>query len=324
MSDEIEVGSQTETMEDVQQTDAETEALYSSFGVKPAVEQKEIEFPDVNQSDESLETEDTPAIVDQPESSKKLTVKHNKQDVEVDISTDEKLTDHLQRSLALDKVRDQAKQHQTDLDRAAKLLGYKDHAELSANFDNIEKANQQKQVDQFEAMKEKVINDLVDAGIDEQTAIEYANNNPLVQQAKIAIEAQQQQSQLNQAEVAKQALVSRWKELFTEFPHLEESGHGDEAPKWLTPEMDAMLKKNYDPIDAYRLSHADEIKALEKKKTEQKIIKQQQLGQRGHAEGQAPAADQVTLSAAQMALAEEFGVSTKEVERQQQLLKNRR
>lgn len=321
MTEEIVDASQSETIEEVQQTDTETEALYAQFGVKPAVEKKEIEFPDINQLDDEGEKVDSPAIEDAKPDTNKRVVKFNKEDREIDESEVDGL---LQKGLALDKVRDQAKQHQADLDRAAKILGYKDHAELTANFDNIEKANQQKQVDQFEALKQQVIEDLVNAGTDEDVARQYAENNPLVQQAKLAIEAQQQQSQLNQAEAAKQAVVSRWNELFAEFPHLEQSQVGEEPPKWLTPEMDARLKKGYDPIDAYKLSHSSEIQAQNRKKTEQSIIKQQQLGQRGHAEGAAPAADEVTLSAAQLALADVFGVNPKEVQRQQQLLKNRR
>jgi predicted NUDIX family phosphoesterase len=62
-----------------------------------------------------------------------------------------------------------------------------------------------------------------------------------------------------------------------------------------------------------------------RKATEQKLIKQQQLGMRGHVNEQsATPPDEGSLLPAQVSLAEEFGVSLKGVQRQNQLIKSRR
>lgn len=324
MQEEIVSGSQTETSQEIER-DADTEALYDSFGMRPPGEKKEVTFPTMEEpqeeQEENGEPNDPPATEETKTESKKITVKHNKQDVEID---EDKVPELLQKGLALDKVREQAKQREADLDRAARLLGYKDHAELTANFDRIEQERVQKQADEFEAIKQQVIDQLVDAGVDEQQAKAFAENNPLVQKAKAAMQESEQRTNQTKAEREAAERQSKWDKLFETYPDLVASSKDDGTADWLTPDMDRMIKQGYDPIDAYRLAHADTIQAQSRKAAEQKAIKQVQLGQRAHVDAPAAPSDEVSLLPAQMALAEEFGVSVKGVQRQQQLLKNRR
>lgn len=336
MSDEIVSGSQTETNDVEIERDAETESLYDTFGVRPQqAEKKDIAFPNMEQveqqadeHEEGDELSDPPAIEETKTEPKKLTVKHNKQDVEVDISTDEKLTDHLQRSLALDKVREQAKQRETELDRAAKLLGYKDHAELTANLDKIEQERVQQQTDQFEALKQQVIEDLMYNGVNEEAAKEYAENNPLVQQARAALQEKQQAEQAQRQQTTEQQRLTDWKQLYDTLPDVAESAKAfseGKNPDWYTPDMQSMIERGYKPLDAYKLAHGDKITAQTRKATEQKLIKQQQLGVRAQVDpNTATPPDEASLLPVQMSLAEEFGVSVKGVQRQNQLLKSRR
>jgi hypothetical protein len=98
-----------------------------------------------------------------------------------------------------------------------------------------------------------------------------------------------------------------------------------ETPDFFTPEMQDRVKRGYDPLDAFELAHRDTLAAQTKKSAEQSLIKQVQLGGRGHVNQQtATPPDEGSVTPYQQALAEEFGVSVKEVQRQNQLLKNRR
>lgn len=324
--EDIVSGSQTETSEALEpQRDAETEALYDSFGVKPAGEKKEIEFPNLDEP-----TDDAPAIEqkteDEPtDSGKKLVVKYNKEDVEID---ENEVPELVQKGLALDKVREQAKQREQELDRAAKLLGYKDHADLTANLDRIEQEKVKQQADQFEALKQQIIDDLVYNGVSEEAARQYAENNPLVQQARTALEEKQQAEQTRQQQTAEQERLEGWKQLYEAFPDAAESaklfGEG-KSPDWYTPEMQSMIERGYKPMDAYRLAHMDKIQTQSAKRTEQKLIKQQHLGARSQVESNSAApSDETDLLPAQVALAESFGVSLDGVRKQQKQIERRR
>jgi hypothetical protein len=285
MEEEIVSSSQTETAPETQ------EEVFADPREAFGLPQKEEASTDAEHDEEGRSVNDPPATEEKPAEPKLFKVKHNKDEVEVDISTDEKLTDHLQRSLALDKERERAKQSQNDLDRAAKLLGYKDHAELTANLDRIEKEHQQQAQDQFEQAKQSIIDQLVYNGVDEQAAREYAENNPLVKQAKAAMEKEQAQEVQRQQRTAEQQRLSSWDELYKAFPDLvddskkfSEGGRAD----FYTPEMERMYMAGYKPLDAYKLAHMDKIQTQTKKQTEQKVIKQQLLGQRSQVEGTSP------------------------------------
>lgn len=283
MSEEIEVGSQTVESPEVEETGIDAR---EAFGLPP----KETQEVTNDNAEVEIESDEPPAKVETPES-KKMTVKHNKEDVEVDISTDELLADHLQRSLALTKERERRSEVEKNLDRVAKLQGFKDHSELVANLDRIEQERQQQQVDQFQQAKQKIIDDLVYNGVDEQTAREYADNNPLVQQARATMEKEQLQEQERQRQSFEQQRLSGWAQLYEAFPDVAETAKDfvdGGKPDWFTSEMESMVSQGYKPLDAYRLAHMDKIKTQTKKQGEQKAIKQQILGQRAQVEGQSP------------------------------------
>lgn len=280
MSEEIVSSSQTETAPDVQ------EEVFAdpreAFGLPP----KEAS-DDVVNDDEGRSDNDPPAKEEVAEP-KKMTVKYNKEDVEID---EDKIPEYVQKGLALDKTRELAKQRENELDRAAKLLGYKDHGELTVNLDRIERERQQQQVDQFQQAKQKIIDDLVYNGVDEQTAIEYAENNPLVQQARATMEKEQLQEQARQLQSFEQQRLSGWAQLYETFPDVGETAKDfadGGKPTWYTSEMESMVAQGYKPLDAYRLAHMDKIQTQTKKQAEQKAIKQQMLGQRAQVEGQSP------------------------------------
>lgn len=286
MSEEIVSGSQTETAPEVQEAFVDAR---EAFGL-PAKQVEQQVSDDAEHDNEGRSVNDPPAT-EEVIVPKKMTVKHNKEDVEVDISTDELLSDHLQRSLGLNKERERRSEAEKNLDRVAKLQGFKDHSELVANLDRIEKERQQQQVDQFQQAKQKIIDDLVYNGVDEQTAREYAENNPLVQQAKAAMEEKQRiEQERSQQETEKQRL-SGWRQLYEAFPEAEETAKAfaeGGKPDWFTSEMESMIVQGYRPLDAYKLAHMDKIQTQTKKAAEQRAIKQQILGQRAQVEGQAP------------------------------------
>jgi hypothetical protein len=261
-------------------------------------------------TDVEEESEDPPAIVDAPEP-KKLTVKFNKEVIEVD---EDKIPELVEKGMALDKVRERAKQRENELDRAAKLLGYKDHAELTANLDRIEQERQKQQEDQFQQAKQKIIDDLVYNGVDEQTAIAYAENNPLVQQAKAAMEEKQRIEQERIQQSTEQQRLASWAQLYEAFPEAAESAKAFSEggkPDWFTPEMESMVSAGYKPLDAYRLAHMDKIQTQTKKQAEQKAIKQQILGQRAQVEGQAPVDNTPQASEALKSAFSMFGLDPK-------------
>src|SRR5690554_5375502 len=138
------IGSQSEESEAVGTSDDNTDEVLALFGVEKEEE------------DEKSFNDKTPAIEDVKEEieSKTMRVKHNKEEVEVDIS-DDKLTDHLQRSLALDKERERRVDLEKSLDRAAKLAGFNSHSELVANLDRIEQEQQEKEKNAFNETRQK-------------------------------------------------------------------------------------------------------------------------------------------------------------------------
>lgn len=319
MTEEIASTSQSEAV--TIEKDAATEAMFESFNIKPAASTKEVKFPEKGAETIAENVTEDPAI-DQTEAltpaEGKRKVKFNKGEEEVDISTDEKLDDHLQRSLALDKYRDRATQQEKDLDRTAKLLGFKDHAELTSNLEILEKNQQKEQENKFEKDRQKLIDDLVYNGADEAVAIEFIDNNPLIQEGRKAIETQKLVS-------ANQAEASRWSDLYKAFPDLANEVVEGQPTPWYTPEMKAMVDKGYSPKDAYTLLNMNNLQTQTKKQLEQKLIKQQQLGNRSNTLGNTQTEEVTsTLLPAQRALAELFGVSEQGVEKHQKIINSRR
>src|SRR5690606_20804922 len=73
----------------------------------------------------------------------------------------------------------------------------------------------------------------------------------------------------------------KWDTLYEKYPDLIESSRAfDEgkAPDWFNAEMQNRIQRGYDPLDAYELANRDKITAQTRRATEQKVIKQQQLG----------------------------------------------
>jgi hypothetical protein len=313
--------------------DADTEALFESFGLPMQItEKKDIDFPVMPESEDPAidQTDEEQEEVEQkPTDTRKYKVKFNKEEVEVDES---QVPELLEKGMALDKTRAKLTEQQKALDEVAQMQGYKDHADLIANLPKLreqreqqEKDRLQKQADEFDALKDQVVQDLVDAGVDEQKAKEYAENNPLVRHAKMALQELESKQQQSRVEAESKVMQQKWEALFAAYPELVDTVQGDSPPDWLTPEMDRRLKQNYDPIDAYKLAHADKLQGQAKKAAEQKVIKEQHLGLRGHINEQtATPPNEESLTPTQMTLAEEFGVDMKGVQRQKQLLKSRR
>lgn len=279
-------GSQTvETQQEQGSVDV-AKILTEQFGIaeqelkaETAPEQETKEEPEL----EGEEIADPPAKEEKTNEPKTHRVKHNKDEVEVDISTDEKLTDHLQRSLALDKVREQAKQREADLNRAAIFLGFKDHAELTANFDKIEQDRKKKQDDDNENLRLDMIAEFQENGGDPAKLEQWLETHPLLNQAQQAVtQLEKHQSELKLSD-QRSALEKQWEELFVKHPALSKSE--DEA--WITPEMDSLLKQGYHPLHAYELTNQDKIRAEEKQRIEQDVIKQQRLNKRAKVIGNA-------------------------------------
>src|SRR5690606_18990352 len=116
-------------------------------------EQKDVEFPSMEEpTDEDLTTDD-----DQEEENtetqvekRTLKLKYNGEEREVD---EEEARNLAQKGMNYDKVQQRLKEQQDALDRAARLNGFKDHAEFTANLDRLEKEQIQRQQDQFKELR---------------------------------------------------------------------------------------------------------------------------------------------------------------------------
>lgn len=316
--EEVVGGSQTETNEvPTPERDAETEALYSSFGLTPTVEKKEIEFPDLTKSQqEEVIEEEPPAIEEQPKNFR--TVKHNKKEVEV---PEDQIDELLQKGLALDKERERKSEYEKALQRAAKLSGKDSIDDYLASLDKIEEQAKQRELDQFNELKQQLREDVENAGLDPDKVEQFLENHPLMKQAKDAVSKLEKQDGESKVAQERAALEKQWGELFAEHPDLANA----EESEWLTPEMDERLKRGYHPLDAYKLAHADKLQTQSKKQLEQKLIKQQHLGTRAEVITQTSSVpDEPTLLPAQMSLAAEFGVTIDGVKQQQKTLDRRR
>lgn len=332
MTDETSSVSQNEESSVEVERDAATEALFNEFSVsKPVAPKKEIEMPDLSFGEESEEEdeEDEDPAIDQDEppapDSKKRVVKFNKEDREIDESEVDEL---LQKGLALDKERERRAEYEKNLDRVAKLQGYKDHAELIANLDKIEQEEQQKQEDQFKNLKQEMIEEYQDAGGDPSKLESWLENHPLLKQAQSAITEKQKVEEERTQQNAENQRLAGWAQLYEAFPDIAEDAaafsKGD-RPTFYTAEMESMIGRGLKPLEAYTLLNMNKIQTQTKKQMEQKLIKQQQLGNRAQVQGNAvEQADDGILTPAHMSLAAEFGVDVKGVRQQQKLINSRR
>ncbi|MBA9088636.1 hypothetical protein FHR92_005154 [Fontibacillus solani] len=277
----IETASHSEDINDAASHSSEEQKVRSYY------EAFELEYPEQEEQEktDSEEDEVDPAIdseIEKEQELKGVTVKHNGQDVTV---PDDQIDEHLQKGLNYDKVKGQAKQYESALDRIAKQQGYKDHADLIANLDAIERKRTQEQQDQFDHLRKQLRDDAEASGIDPNILDQYLDNHPLLKQAREVVERSEQEQQFRQQEQSEQQLRQGWEDLFRKYPQLSEKVDASTGiASWMTPEMQARIQRGYDPIDAYELVHRDTILADERKRAEQAVIKNQRLNKRSQVE----------------------------------------
>lgn len=268
------------------------QAAREAFGLNtPEDVQTPTEGQQQAQNDQSSEGESSPAIEKQESPQRMIKVKHNKQDVEVDVS-DDKLPEYVQKALALDKERERKTEYEKNLDRVAKLQGFNDHADLVANLDRLEQEAKQREQDKFADLRQSLRDEAEYSGIDVEKLDAWLDNHPLLQQAKQVLNEREQAEQERNQQTAAEQWQTKWQDLYTAFPDLTESakafGDGN-VPDWYTPDMQARIERGYDPLDAYQLAHRDKLQAQTKKQAEQKAIKDQRLGLRSQVESTAAA-----------------------------------
>lgn len=247
------------------------------FGVETE-DDEEVNEPDTEEVEDAEDSDEE--VIEEPPAKevKKVKVKFDKEEREVEV-TEENLPEFIQKALALDRERTRKTEYEKALDRVARLSGFKNHAEFIANLDKIEQEQIKKQQTELDQLQDRLLAELEENGVDRELAKQYLENNPLVQQAKLAIQ-EREQLLLQQKQIeTEQSNAERWNALFTKYPELvEEAGEG--TPSWYTPEMERRVKAGYDPIDAYELAHRDKIFEQTKKQAEQAALKKQMLNKR--------------------------------------------
>ncbi|MFS8215625.1 hypothetical protein [Paenibacillus sp. S29] len=279
----------TSHSEDVQTTetpdtpDVDINAALREFGI--IKDEPMGEDQDEPEQDEELEPEDEPpAIADEP---KKLRVKVNKEEIEVD---DDQIPELVQKGFGLDKERQRRTEAEQALQRAAKLAGFETADEYLANLDKIEQQAIQKKQDDFDLLKQQLREDAESAGIDPDYLDRYLDAHPLLQQAREVVERESKSQETRKQEEQQEQLLKGWEELFNQHPELVENAPAEgEKPEWLTAEMDALIKQGYKPVHAYEVTNRDKFLAAERKRTEQDVIKKQRLNKRSQVVTQASA-----------------------------------
>ena len=278
----------SQTVESQEPQEQAIQDAFSAFGLDTHTEQSEASQGRLEQqTDEQI---DTPATVDD-KPAKTIKVKHNKEEIEVDVS-DDKLPEYVQRSLALDKERERKSELERNLDRAARLAGFENHAEYVANFDRLEQAAKQQKEDAHNSMLQQLRQEAEDNGLDPENVEAYIKNHPLLQEAQRTIIERQRAEVENKIAQAEQLKRQQWGELYSAFPDLAESSSvfsEGGTPEWFTSDMQSMIDQGYHPLHAYKLSHMDKLTAQTRKQAEQKAIKDQRLGMRSQVETQGSA-----------------------------------
>lgn len=267
---------------------------------------------DALEADES----DTPAIEDAAPA-KTIKVKHNKEEIEVDVS-DDKLPEYVQKALALDKVRGKQTELEKNLERAAKLHGFNSSDEYLANLDHLEQQAQQRKQDQFKDLRDQLREEAEYAGIDPVKLDAFLDNHPLLQEANKAITEGQRAERERLEQLSEQQKNAKWNELYAAHPDLVESSKViDEGgvPDWYTPEMQTLVDSGYHPLHAYKLAHMDKLQAQNKKQAEQKVIKDQRLGLRSQVETEAYADSEPEVAPELASAFALFGLSPKSAQK---------
>lgn len=261
-----------------------SEAL-EAFGVQSHSESSEGATEATQESEGQMD--EPPATEEAPEP-RTIKVKHNKQEIEVDVS-DDKLPEYVQKSFALDKERERKAELEKILDRAAKLSGFENHADYVANLDRLEQEAKKREDDQFTDLKKQLRQEAEEAGLDADKMEAYLENHPLMKRAQLAVLERQKLELEHKVEQSKQLEKQKWNEMYEAYPELVESSHlFDEGgtPDWYTPEMQERIARGYDPKDAYELAHRATIQERSRKLAEQRAIKEARLGARSQVSGQ--------------------------------------
>lgn len=270
MSEEIVSDSQIETVEEEQ--NEEVKNAFEMFGI---TQQKEETKAPESEEDQSPAKETD---------SKKLKVKFNKEDVEID---EDKIPELVQKGLGLDKERERKSELEKTLDRVAKLAGYDNNADYIANLDKLEQQQQQKKQDDFDKLKSDMRQEFIDNGFDPDKVDAYIETHPLMQKAREAVLKDEERSVQETLTKTQEQNQKAWQELYKEFPDIVESSQAfneGKEPEWYNAEMKSRITKGYDPVDAYRLAHMSTIQTQTKKAAEQKAIKDVMLGNRSQVE----------------------------------------
>lgn len=273
-----------ETQEQAVQT------AFEVFGLNtPDTNQTQPEGHQDVQTDQLGDDNDAPAREQQETPQRTIKVKHNKQEVEVDVS-DDKLPEYVQKALALDKERERKSEYERSLDRVAKLQGFESHADLVANLDRLEQEAKQREEDRFKELRQQLRDEAEYNGLDPQKLDEWLDNNPLMIQARQAIEEREIAERERAKQTSHERWAAKWQELYTAYPELSNDTIAEGAmPEWYTPDMQARIERGYDPLDAYKLAHHSHLQAQAKRQAEQKAIKDQRLGLRAQVETTAAA-----------------------------------
>lgn len=253
------------------------DAFREAFGLSSETEEP---------STEEKETEETPAPAKEPETSaetsKKLTVKFNKEDIEVD---EAQIPELVQKGLALEKERERRSKDEQLLKEAATLLGLDSLDE--ATIQRMKQEREERSKNEFDQLKQDIINELVLNGITEEDARAYAERNPLVLKAQQKLQEDEIRTEQEQKNRQAEEWKAKWDALYAAYPDLKESAKTfteGGRPEWYTVEMESRIQRGYDPIDAYQLAHMNTIKSQTEKQAEQKAIKQQMLAKRSQVE----------------------------------------
>jgi hypothetical protein len=249
------------------QADTEVSEALALFGIEPTAPE----------ADPEPATEEDPPTDQEPER-KGITVKFNKEDVFIE---DEKVAEYARKGLNYEKVEGRAKEYEAALDRAAKLNGYKDHAEYVANLDRLEQQAIQHKEDAFTELRQQMREEAENAGIDPERLDAWLDNNPLLQQAKEVMDRDKAAQETQKQQQSEEAMLKGWQNLFAKYPDLASAmSEEGQAAEWFTPAIQEKINRGYDPIDAYELANRDKISAEERKMAEQNVLKQQRLNKR--------------------------------------------
>lgn len=231
--------------------------------------------------DDAPATEQTETVSEQP---KKLVVKFNKQEIEVD---EAQIPELVQKGLALDKERERKSEYQRYLDEVAKLQGYKDHEDLIANLEKIKAETKQREEDQFRQLREDLRQQAEDAGLDPEKVEQFIENHPLMKEARRIKAENEERAKIEQQLRQQQEIERQWTELYQAFPELIEDAKAwtrGETPSFYTPEMQALVERGYHPLHAYKLAHMDKLTTQAKELARQAAIKEQMLNKRSQVE----------------------------------------